>query len=101
MVANVDKDLLILVLKKEIDDLARIPQLQNKQIKNKDQSLDAQKQMIAITQEKIDLLNQIIKAHENMCTALVKQLQEKTDLNTELRRKLQEMQASIDNRVEE
>jgi hypothetical protein len=101
VVANVDKDLLILVLKKEIDDLARLTQLQDKQIKNKDQSLDVQEQKNLILLEKMEILDQIIKAHEDMRTALEMQLQQKTDLNTELSRKLQEMQASIDNRVAE
>jgi hypothetical protein len=101
VVANVDKDLLILVLKKEIDDLVRLTQLQDKQIKNKDQSLDVQEQKNLILLEKMEILDQIIKAHEDMRTALEMQLQQKTDLNTELSRKLQEMQASIDNRVAE
>jgi hypothetical protein len=101
VVANVDKDLLILVLKKEIDDLARLTQLQDKQIKNKDQSLDVQEQKNLILLEKMEILDQIIKAHEDMRTALEMQLLQKTDLNTELSRKLQEMQASIDNRVTE
>jgi hypothetical protein len=101
VVANVDKDLLIIVLKKEIDDLIRITQLQDKQIKNKDQSLDVQEQKNLIFLEKMEILDQIIRAHEDMRTALEMQLQQKTDLNTELSRKLQEMQASIDNRVAE
>jgi len=100
-VANVDKDLLILVLKKEIDNLVTITQLQDKQIKNKDQFLDAQTQMNRILLEKMEIRDQIIKAHEDIRTALEKQLRQKTDLNTELNGKLQEMQAGIDNRVEE
>ena len=98
MVATIDKDVLILVLRKEIDDLVRITQLQEKQINNQDKSLAAQKQMNTITQEQVELMKRIIKAQEDMGAALVKQLQEKTDHNIELSRRLQEMQAIIDNK---
>lgn len=101
MVANVDKDLLILVLKKEIDNMVTITQLQDKQLKKQEQLLDAQQQMNSILLEKMEIRDQIIKAHEDMRTALEMQLQQTTDLNTELNGNLQEMQAGIDNRVEE
>jgi len=101
VVANVDKDLLILVLKKEIDNMVTITQLQDKQLKKQEQLLDAQQQMNSILLEKMEIRDQIIKAHEDMRTALEMQLQQTTDLNTELNGKLQEMQASIENRVEE
>jgi hypothetical protein len=101
VVANVDKDLLILVLKKQIDDLVTITQLQDKQLKKQEQLLDAQQQMNCTLLEKMEIRNQLIKTHEDMRTSLEMQLRQTTDLNIELNGKLQEMQASIDHKVEE
>lgn len=91
-----NKDLLIMVLKKDNDQLRAIKQLQDNRINKLKECLESYTKMRESAQEMEKLLRQLLKAREDMGVALEQQLKAKTDQNIELTQKIEEMQAIID-----
>jgi Na+/phosphate symporter len=91
-----NKEVLILVLKKDNDQLKRISELQEKQLKACEIQLETYAQRVVNAQKIEDTMGKLIKAYEDSVKGQEQQLQAAADYIRELSQKIEEMQAIID-----
>ncbi|MHA4811901.1 hypothetical protein ACX0G9_27645 [Flavitalea flava] len=91
-----NKDVLILVLKKENDTLKKISELQAKQLKGYEIQLENYVQKAEHSLKIEDTMGKLIKAYEDSVKGQELQLQAAANYIIELNQKIEEMQAIID-----
>jgi septal ring factor EnvC (AmiA/AmiB activator) len=94
-----NKDVLILVLKKENDTLKKISELQEDQLKGYKIQVEAYKKMTETDQKMEETMTRLAKAYEDRINTLEQQLKVAADYNMELSQKIEEMQAIIDGKA--
>jgi hypothetical protein len=94
-----NKDVLILVLKKENDTLKKISELQEAQLKGYKIQMEMYKKMTETDKKMEETMAKLTKAYEDRVNALEQQLQVAGDFNIELSQKIEEMQAIIDGKA--
>ncbi len=99
MVDIPNKEVLILVLKKDNDQLKRISELQEKQLKACEIQLETYAQRVENAQKIEDTMGKLIKAYEDSVKGQEQQLQAAADYIRELSQKIEEMQAIIDGKA--
>ena len=99
MVDIPNKDVLILVLKKDNDLLKRISELQEKQLKGYEIQLETYAQRVENAQKIEDTMEKLIRAYEDSVKGQEQQLQTAADYITELSQKIEKMQAIIDGKA--
>ena len=85
-----------MVLKEENDHLRESKQLLQDRITKLEEWLESYKDVKEGAQKMETLFTQLLKAHEDRSTLLEQQLKVKTDQNTELTKKVAELQSIID-----
>jgi hypothetical protein len=99
--ALVNKDVLILVLTKQNDELKELVQLQRDQLNGYKKYEELFAEMQANMQRKEEIVQQLKIAYEGATGALERQLQAALDHNVELNKKIEELKTIVDSQTAE